>query len=85
LKEKRAELEADKLHTALSLDYGVPEMLVHIGIVTGLMKVNTQYEAFEKQLNRVAPIYPADPGLFDSPDDWDESKFNLGQDARAGV
>lgn len=48
------------------------EVLVHLGTVVGFMKVNTNYAAFEKQLDQVAPIYPESPGLFDNPDDWNE-------------
>jgi hypothetical protein len=80
LKDRRDELGAGKLHTALSLDFGVPEVLVHLGTVVGIMKINTDYDAFEKQLDQIAPIYPADPTLFDNPDDWDSTKFKLGGD-----
>jgi hypothetical protein len=47
----------------------VPEVLVHLGTVIGLMKLHTNYDEFEKQLDRVAPIYPERPGLFDDPKD----------------
>jgi hypothetical protein len=40
--------------------------------VVGLMKLHSNYEAFEKQLDQVAPIYPEHPGLFDNPKDWEE-------------
>jgi hypothetical protein len=36
------------------------------------MKLHSNYEAFEKQLDLVAPIYPEHPGLFDNPKDWEE-------------
>jgi hypothetical protein len=45
-------------------------VLVHLGTVVGLMKMNTKYEAFEKQLNQICPVYPEVPGLFDNQDDW---------------
>jgi hypothetical protein len=77
LKERRVELSRpnEKLHSGLSLDVGVPEVLVHLGTVVGLMKINTIYDVFEKQLDGVAPIYPETPGLFDDPKDWDRNNF----------
>lgn len=77
LKERRIEKGRpnEKLHSGLSLDFGVPEVLVHLGTVVGLMKVNTSYEAFEKQLDQIAHIYPEVPGLFDDPKDWDRKNF----------
>jgi hypothetical protein len=74
LKERRAERgnQSNKLHSWLSEDIGVREVLVHLGIVIGLMKIHTVYEAFEVQLDQVAPIYPENPGLFDNPKDWGE-------------
>ena len=36
------------------------------------MKLHTDYDAFERQLDLVAPIYPEQPGLFDNPKDWEE-------------
>jgi hypothetical protein len=36
------------------------------------MKLHTDYDAFEKQLDQVASIYPEHPGLFDNPKDWEE-------------
>lgn len=38
----------------------------------GLMKIHTEYKAFERQLDQIAPIYPETPGLFDNPKDWEE-------------
>jgi hypothetical protein len=35
------------------------------------MKINTDYDAFHKQLDAIAPIYPESPGLFDDPKDWE--------------
>ncbi len=74
LKDRREELKGknSKLHSILSEDVGLRALLVHLGTVVGLMKVNSTYEAFEKQLDIVAPIYPEEPGLFDNPSDWDE-------------
>lgn len=74
LKEKRIELKGEKshnLHSLLSADVGFPEVLVHLGTVIGIMKAHTNYDAFEKQLNDIAPIYPEVPGLFDDPKDWE--------------
>lgn len=73
LKERRSErgTQGNKLHSWLSIDTGVPEALVHLGTVVGLMKLNTDYETFEKQLDGIAPIYPETPGLFDDPKDWE--------------
>lgn len=73
LKEKRLEdgKPSAKLHSALTLDHGVPELLVHIGTVVGLMKLHTDYDDFVKQLDQIAYIYPEVPGLFDDPKDWE--------------
>jgi hypothetical protein len=73
LKERRIERgkQSNKLHSWLSIDLGVPELLVHLGTVVGLMKLHTNYEDFEKQLDQVAPPYPANPGLFDDPKEWE--------------
>ena len=74
LKERREERgnKSNKLHRWLSEDVGLRALLVHLGTVVGFMKVNSDYEAFEKQLDTVAPIYPEEPGLFDDPKDWEE-------------
>lgn len=76
LKERREERgsPSNKLHSWLSEDVGFREVLVHLGTVVGLMKVHTDYKEFEKQLNKIAPIYPETPGLFDNPTDWEEPK-----------
>ena len=73
LKERRQERgsPSNKLHSWLSADIGFQEVLVHLGTVVGLMKINANYDAFEKQLTQVAPIYPEVPGLFDDPKDWE--------------
>jgi P63C domain len=73
LKERRSERgnSRDKLHCWLSQDVGVPEALIHLGTVIGLMKLHTDYATFEKQLDQIAPIYPEYPGLFDDPKDWE--------------
>lgn len=72
LKERRVERgnQGNKLHSWLSEDIGVREVLVHLGVVIGLMKINTDYDLFEAQLDQVAPIYSESPGLFDNPKDW---------------
>jgi hypothetical protein len=72
IKERRSERgsPSNKLHSWTSEDVGYPEVLVHLGTVVGLMKINDEYDAFEKQLDRIAPIYPEHPGLFDDPADW---------------
>jgi hypothetical protein len=77
LQEIRAERgsPSNKLHSWLSLDLGVPELLVHLGTVVGIMKLHTNYDEFKKQLDQIAPTYPEYPGLFDDPSDWDRSKF----------
>jgi hypothetical protein len=74
LKERRDECgnQGDKLHSWLSADVGFPEVLLHLGTVVGLMKVNTEYDAFHQQLDKVAPLYPKEPGLFDDPKDWEK-------------
>lgn len=73
LKERRSERgsPSNKLNQWLSLDVGVPELLVHLGTVIGVMKQHTDYEKFERTLDNVAPIYPEVPGLFDDPKDWE--------------
>jgi hypothetical protein len=73
LKERKRERgnPSNKLHSWLSEDVGFQGVLVHLGTVVGLMKIHTDYEAFEKQLNAIAPIYADSPGLFDDPKDWE--------------
>ena len=43
-----------------------------MGTIVGLMKLNTDYDTFHKQLDTVVPIYPDEPGLFDDPKDWEK-------------
>ncbi|HEV2328742.1 MAG TPA: P63C domain-containing protein [Verrucomicrobiae bacterium] len=76
LKERRSERgsPSNKLTQWLSEDLGIRAVLVHLGTVVGLMKINNNYEAFERQLNQIAPIYPETPGLWDNPRDWEEPK-----------
>lgn len=76
LKERRSERgsKSNKLHWWTSEDLGRPELLMHLGMVVGLMKIHTDYDAFHKQLDMVAPIYPETPGLFDDPKDWETPK-----------
>jgi hypothetical protein len=76
LKERREERgsKSNKLFSWLSEDVGLRGVLVHLGTVIGFMKSHTDYDAFEKQLNGVAPIYPDYPGLFDDPKDWDDQE-----------
>lgn len=73
LKERRTERGSagNKLNQWLSLDVGVPELLVHLGTVIAVMKQHTDYEKFERALEDVAPIYPDTPGLFDDPKKWE--------------
>jgi hypothetical protein len=73
LKDRRSERgsPSNKLHSWTSEELGKPELLMHLGTVTGLMKLNTDYEVFHKQLDVVAPPYPDSPGLFDDPKDWE--------------
>ena len=73
LKERREERgsKSNKLHSWLSEDVGLRDVLVHLGQVVGIMKLHTNYEKFERRLNMVAPIYPEHPGLFDDPKDWE--------------
>lgn len=74
LKERRDERgsKSNKLHSWLSEDIGLRGVLVHLGTVVGLMKIHTDYDSFETQLDSIAPIYPEEPGLFDDPRDWEE-------------
>jgi hypothetical protein len=73
LKERRDERgkPSNKLCWWTSLERGRPELLTHLGAVIGLMKINTDYDTFYKQLNEIAPTYPETPGLFDDPNDWE--------------
>jgi hypothetical protein len=73
LKERRAERGSlsNKLNQWLSLDIGVPELLLHLGTVIAVMKQHTKYDDFERALEKVAQIYPETPGLFDDPKDWE--------------
>lgn len=74
LKERREERgrPSNKLHSWTSEELGKPELLMHLGMVVGLMKLHTDYDAFHKQLDQIAPVYPDDPGLFDDPKDWEK-------------
>jgi hypothetical protein len=76
LKERRSERgsPSNKLHSWTSEELGKPELLLHLGTVVGLMKIHTDYDAFHKQLNAIAPVYPDEPGLFDDPKDWEKPK-----------
>ena len=73
LKQQREELgkQGNKLHSWLSADIGFPEVLIHLGTVVGVMKQHTDYDAFEQALDKIAPIFPEVPGLFDDPKDWE--------------
>jgi hypothetical protein len=75
LKERREERgrPSNKLFQWTSEDIGMPELLLHLGMVVGLMKLHTDYNEFHKQLDQIAPVYPESPTLFDDPKDW-ESK-----------
>ena len=77
LKERRSERgsASNKLFSWLSDDIGLRELLMHLGVVVGLMKLHDNYEAFERQLDQIAPQYPETPGLFDDPKDWDVNNF----------
>ncbi len=67
--------KSDKLHSWTRDELGKPELLLHLGTVAGPMTANTDYDAFYKQLNYVAPIYPDTPGLFDDPQEWERANF----------
>lgn len=73
LKERREERgkPSHKIHQWTSEELGKPELLLHLGMVVGLMKLHTDYDAFHKQLDQIAPPYPESPGLFDDPKDWE--------------
>ena len=72
LKERRAERgkTSNKMYWWTSEDIGYPALQRHLGAVVALMKINTDYDAFYKQLNEVASIYSDSPGLFDNPEEW---------------
>ncbi len=74
LKERREERgsKSNKLFSWLSEDVGLRGVLVHLGAVVGIMKLHKNYDAFERQLDQIAPIYPEYPGLFDNPKDWED-------------
>lgn len=74
LKERRSDRGklSHKLHWWTSEEVGHPELLLHLGTVVGLMKINTDYDTFRRQLDTIADIYPDTPGLFDDPKDWEK-------------
>lgn len=74
LKERRLERgsPSNKLTQWLSEDVGTRAILVHLGTVVGLMKINSDYKAFHRQLDQISPVYSETPGLFDDPKDWEE-------------
>jgi hypothetical protein len=76
LKERREERgrPSNKLFQWTSEELGKPELLMHLGMVVGLMKLHTDYDAFHKQLDQIAPVYPESPTLFDDPKDWEMPK-----------
>jgi hypothetical protein len=51
LKERREERgrPSNKLFQWTSEELGKPELLIHLGLVVGLMKLHTDYEGFHKQ------------------------------------
>ena len=73
LKELKAEKGSanNKQFQWLSTDVGVPELLLHLGTVTAVMKQHKNYDEFERALDQIAPIYAEFPGLFDDPKDWE--------------
>jgi hypothetical protein len=73
LKERRAERgkPGNKLYQWTSEDVGYPALIIHLGTVVGLMKIHTDFDAFKKQLDLIAPIYPEIPGFWDNPADWE--------------
>jgi hypothetical protein len=77
LKERRSERgsPSNKLHSWTSEELGKPELLLHLGTVVGLMKIHDDYDKFYAQLNKIAPIYPDNPTLFDDPQDWETPKL----------
>jgi hypothetical protein len=72
-KERRNERgsPSNKLHSWTSEELGKPELLLHLGMVVGLMKLHTDYDQFHKQLDQIAPVYLENPTLFDDPKDWE--------------
>ena len=44
---------------------------VQLGKVVGQMMLHDDYDEFRKQLNKIAPLYPEVPGLFDDPKEWE--------------
>jgi hypothetical protein len=73
LKSRRAERgrKSNKLYQWTSQDVGYPALMIQLGTVVGLMKINTDYAVFKKQLDTVTPKYPDVPGLFDKSEDWE--------------
>jgi hypothetical protein len=74
LKDRRAEKgkKSNKLYWWTSKDVGYPAMVFHLGRVTTLMELNTDYDEFHKELDRLVPKYAAEPGLFDSDEEWND-------------
>jgi len=46
--------------------------MMQIGTVVNFMKRHTDYKKFEAQLDKVTPVYPEVPGLFDNSTDWED-------------
>jgi len=65
---------SNKLHSWTSEELGKPELLLHLGTVVGLMKINNDYDEFHAQLDKIVPVYPENPTLFDDPKDWELPK-----------
>jgi len=74
LKERRAERgkPGNKLYQWTSEDRGYPALMMQIGTVVNFMKRHTDYKKFEAQLDKVTPVYPEVPGLFDNSTDWED-------------
>jgi hypothetical protein len=76
LKEAKAEKgrPGNKLFQWTSEHVGLRALNLQLGTVVALMKINNDYDTFERQLDHVAPIYEARPGLFDNPEEWEPPK-----------
>lgn len=54
---KKDEKKGTKLFQHLTAGYGRQELLKHLGMVVGLMKISTNWEDFMQKINRVAVRY----------------------------
>ncbi len=55
--EAKKDAKKTHLHRHLTANYGRQELLKHLGLVTGLMKISTTWDSFLMLLDRVSPKF----------------------------